>query len=138
MERSLHGSVSDAEAASEAQLPQEASATLGNVLHHPALRDTETTLMLVRWEDREEKGPAVMSQSATDPSQQHCINTRTLQQHTDGPTQKHCLSFPTHHCLVFFSFRTQRRPSLTSMSVWKLNKSIFCQLLPSRARTFHA
>lgn len=28
--------------------------------------------------------------------------------------------------------------SLTSMSVWKLNKSIFCQLLPSRARTFHA
>lgn len=31
-----------------------------------------------------------------------------------------------------------RRIFLTSMSVWKLNKSIFCQLLPSRAKTFHA
>lgn len=39
---SLHGGISHTKAAPEAQLPQEASTTLGNVLHHPALRDTGT------------------------------------------------------------------------------------------------
>lgn len=28
--------------------------------------------------------------------------------------------------------------TLTSISVWKLKRSILCQLLPSRAKTFHA
>lgn len=40
MRISLHGGISDAQAAPEAQLPQKASAALGNVLHHAALRET--------------------------------------------------------------------------------------------------
>lgn len=38
---SLHGGISHAQAAPEAQLPQEASATLRNVLHHPTLRERD-------------------------------------------------------------------------------------------------
>lgn len=34
---SLHGGITHAQAASEAQLPQEASATLRDVLHHATL-----------------------------------------------------------------------------------------------------
>lgn len=38
---SLHGGVADAQAAPQAQLPQKASAALGDVLHHAALRETQ-------------------------------------------------------------------------------------------------
>lgn len=37
-----------------------------------------------------------------------------------------------------YTYFALRNTVLTSISVWKLNKSIFCQLLPSRAKTFHA
>lgn len=39
---SLHRSISNAQAAPEAKLPQEASTTLRNVFYHPALRDTRS------------------------------------------------------------------------------------------------
>lgn len=41
MRISLHRGVSNTQAASEAELPQEASTTLWDVLHHPALRERE-------------------------------------------------------------------------------------------------
>lgn len=37
LSKCLHGGISHAEAASEAQLPQEAATSLRNVLHHPTL-----------------------------------------------------------------------------------------------------
>lgn len=43
---------------------------------------------------------------------------------------------PWNYAQIYLS--SLRNTVLTSMSVWKLNKSIFCQLLPSRAKTFHA
>lgn len=49
MSISLHGGISYAEAAPEAQLPQEASTALRNVLHHPTLRDTGTERKRERW-----------------------------------------------------------------------------------------
>lgn len=41
-------------------------------------------------------------------------------------------------CIKLILSLSLRNIVLTSMSVWKLNKSIFCQLLPSKAKTFHA
>lgn len=41
MRLSLHGGVSDTQAAPQAQLPQKASAALGDVLHHAALWETQ-------------------------------------------------------------------------------------------------
>ena len=41
MRISLHGGISHTKTTPEAQLPQEASTTFGNVLYHPALGERE-------------------------------------------------------------------------------------------------
>lgn len=94
-----------------------------------------------RWTEPQDGGSAMTSQSApkpTDPALSPRLDNATQQAHI------YCTRDRTHtntvHSTPFtpLSFLPLITTPLTSMSVWKLNKSIFCQLLPSRARTFHA
>lgn len=146
MRISLHGGISDAQAAPEAQLPQKASAALGNVLHHAALRETRGH----RWSERDghgaglesrDGGSAVTSRLApkpTDPALSPELDNATQRAHGTARTQTPSTRVPPSPLFLFSSSSSSQTHALTSMSVWKLNKSIFCQLLPSRARTFHA
>lgn len=149
---SLHGGISHAQAAPEAQLPQETSTTLRNVLHHPPLRDTgterkrERERWTKRWTRPQDRGSAVMSQSApkpTDPALSLGLDNATQRAHTcstyrQAHTHTHTQELSVTPLHSSFFTLSLINAALTSMSVWKLNKSIFCQLLPSRARTFHA
>lgn len=104
-------------------------------------RESERERWTKRWTEPQDRGSAVTSQSApkpTDPALSLGLDNATQQAHTcstyrQAHTHKYCPFY--RFALLFFSLINT---PLTSMSVWKLNKSIFCQLLPSRARTFHA
>lgn len=83
----------------------------------------------VIWLGPQGSGSAVTSQPApkpTDPALSLGLDNATQQAHTSSTN--------THKHRPPLTLNT----TLTSMSVWKLKRSIFCQLLPSRARTFHA
>ena len=87
----------------------------------------------------QDRGSAVTSHWApkpTDPALSLGLDNATQHSHTHAA---HTVSTSPHTQIlsIFFPLSCENTP-LTSMSVWKLNKSIFCQLLPSRARTFHA
>ena len=81
---------------------------------------------------------------------QCCANVRIAWSATDWhPLSESCFKNPPH-LLAMFSTTTPYSPlkkmwehclphsyySSTSTSVWKLNRSIYCQLLPSNARMF--
>lgn len=53
---SLHGGITHAQAAPEAQLPQEASTTLRNVLHNPPLRVRKRDRCKERERERDDLG----------------------------------------------------------------------------------
>lgn len=91
----------------------------------------------VIWLGLQDRGSAVTSQSApkpTDPALSLGLDNATQQALTSTHTRAQEM-LKTRTLRSFFSLMNT---TLTSISVWKLNKSIFCQLLPSRARTFHA
>lgn len=102
MRISLHGGISDAQAAPEAQLPQKASAALGNVLHHAALRETRGH----RWSEGDgqgagleprDGGSAVTSRLApkpTDPALSLGLDNATQPAHGTARTQTPSARFP--------------------------------------------
>lgn len=121
----LHGGITHTQTAPEAQLPQKASTTLGNVLHHPALEERWTQ----RWTRSRDSQSALTLESVPRPSDPAWGCVTLLDD---------CTWSWNYAQMSFFLSLSLRNIVLTSISVWKLNKSIFCQLLPSRAKTFHA
>lgn len=146
----LHRGIAYTQTTSQTQLSQKATTSLWNVLHHTTLkkkdRDRNKDKEKVRREIRDDIRVYAFSNKASWPSTKptHKLNqNKSLPTHTDNkyffPLCIHTNSYTMPHkytpaifpIVIYIS-------SFTSISVWKLKRSIFCQLLPSSARTFHA
>lgn len=125
----------------------EASPTLRQPLRLSCLRKPpqrlemfSTTRPWERWTERwggHSHGTAdqLMSQLAQKPSDP----ALSLRLHNTTEQAHMYIESPAHkYQFIPFTLSLSLVTHLTSISVWKLNKSIFCQLLPSRAKTFHA